>query len=124
VEEFEVFVCFGLFMVFFFFFVFLTTSNAIKAQHKPMLEKCPIIKGEKKLPNKGGDKKNKNKHRMRLVRSISSMFSRMFLSISIFPTNKTWRLVWYNKNPTITSWEIQNTIRLVLLGYLPKNIVS
>ncbi|XP_019170531.1 PREDICTED: histone H2B-like [Ipomoea nil] len=76
-------------------------------------------KAKKKLPKEGGFAEAGDKKKR--VKKSSEMYK-----IYIFKklAQEETRLARYNKNPTITSCEIQTGVRLVLPGELVKNVVS
>ncbi|CAN6476976.1 unnamed protein product [Victoria cruziana] len=88
-------------------------------EKKAMAEKTPAEKkpkSEKRLPGKEGSEKKKKK-----LKKGSETYK-----IYIFKVLKqeASRLARYNKKPTITSREIQTSVRLVLPGELAKHAVS
>ncbi|KAJ3699422.1 hypothetical protein LUZ61_003127 [Rhynchospora tenuis] len=99
-------------------------------EEKKKAEKAPAEKkprGEKRVPKEGGDKSGKKKKvhpdigisskAMSIMNSfINDIFEKLAMEAS--------RLARYNKKPTITSREIQTSVRLVLPGELSKHAVS
>ncbi|PKU63019.1 histone H2B.4 [Dendrobium catenatum] len=112
------------------------------AEKKPA-EKKP--KAEKRLPAKdGGDKKKKKKAKkgtetykiyiFKVLKQVHPDIGISSKAMSIMNSfindifeklaNESSRLARYNKKPTITSREIQTSVRLVLPGELAKHAVS
>ena len=114
-----------------------------KAEKAPKAEKKP--KAEKRLPAKeGGDKKGKKKAKksvetyknyiFKVLKQVHPDIGISSKAMSIMNSfindifeklaQEAARLARYNKKPTITSREIQTSVRLVLPGELAKHAVS
>ncbi|KAJ1698923.1 hypothetical protein LUZ63_007435 [Rhynchospora breviuscula] len=117
-------------------------------EEKKKAEKAPAEKkprGEKRVPKEGGDKSGKKKRAKKSTETykiyifkvlkqvhpdigISSKAMSIMNSFinDIFEklATEASRLARYNKKPTITSREIQTSVRLVLPGELAKHAVS
>uniref|UniRef100_A0A0D3G8L7 Histone H2B n=1 Tax=Oryza barthii TaxID=65489 RepID=A0A0D3G8L7_9ORYZ len=111
------------------------------AEKKPTEEKVPKgekkPKAEKRLPtSKGGtgDKKGKKKakksvetykiYNFKVLKQAMSIMNSFINDIFEKLEQEAARLARYNKKPTITSREIQTSVRLVLPGELAKHAVS
>ena len=117
---------------------------AEKAEKAPKAEKKP--KAEKRLPasKEGGDKKGKKKAKksvetykiyiFKVLKQVHPDIGISSKAMSIMNSfindifeklaQEAARLARYNKKPTITSREIQTSVRLVLPGELAKHAVS
>ncbi|KAG2618784.1 hypothetical protein GQ55_3G241900 [Panicum hallii var. hallii] len=115
-----------------------------KAEKAPKAEKKP--KAEKRLPasKEGGDKKGKKKAKksvetykiyiFKVLKQVHPDIGISSKAMSIMNSfindifeklaQEAARLARYNKKPTITSREIQTSVRLVLPGELAKHAVS
>jgi histone H2B len=115
-----------------------------KAEKTPKAEKKP--KAEKRLPasKEGGDKKGKKKAKksvetykiyiFKVLKQVHPDIGISSKAMSIMNSfindifeklaQEAARLARYNKKPTITSREIQTSVRLVLPGELAKHAVS
>ncbi|KAF7028097.1 hypothetical protein CFC21_040065 [Triticum aestivum] len=122
---------------------------APKAAEKKPVEKTPAVKkpkAEKKVPTskEGGEKKGKKKSKKSMetykiyifkvlkqvhpdigISSKAMSITNSFIN-DIFEklAGESAKLARYNKKPTITSREIQTSVRLVLPGELAKHAVS
>ncbi|KAF3341046.1 histone H2B.11-like protein [Carex littledalei] len=119
------------------------------AEKKPVEEKKPAEKkpkAEKRIPSKdgaGGDKKKKKKAKstetykiyiFKVLKQVHPDIGISSKAMSIMNSfindifeklaSEASRLARYNKKPTITSREIQTSVRLVLPGELAKHAVS
>ncbi|CAN6704116.1 unnamed protein product [Malus baccata var. baccata] len=113
-----------------------TEKKPAEEKKSTVAEKAPAEKkpkAGKKLPKEagaaaGGKKKKRSKKSVHPNIGISSKAMGIMNSFinNIFEkiAQELSRLKRYNKKPTITSWEIQTVVRLVLLGELAKHAMT
>ncbi|KAJ8457853.1 hypothetical protein OPV22_030779 [Ensete ventricosum] len=125
-----------------------TAEEKVKKAEKAPAEKKP--KAEKRLPSKdvavaSGDKKKKKKkakkgtetYKIYIFKVLKQVHPDIGISSKAMPIMNSFindifeklaaeasRLARYNKKPTITSREVQTSVRLVLPGELAKHAVS
>ncbi|KAI0531450.1 hypothetical protein KFK09_001005 [Dendrobium nobile] len=120
---------------------------ATEEKKAPVAEKAPAVKkpkAEKRLPTKEGGEKKKKKAKkssetykiyiFKVLKQVHPDIGISSKAMSIMNSfindifeklaQESSRLARYNKKPTITSREIQTSVRLVLPGELAKHAVS